>query len=289
MEKITENITNGSKKEAKNTKVDSKLVKDINKHAKNLANNDTRMKSHFDAAVKMLILYNERLDIKEAGSDQKTFTGFRTSLIDQQKEIIELTSMLINSLKLFKQFMTEAHQSLESVCKLFNPRNELMAFARKNGIVRFDLEPLKFRPLMNIPEVELKLPRPINTDIYPCGLSCVVREFLVKDKNMLNCIKSRVLYILEHPNEPWILAMEPLSKRCGFVPRAAIAPIGRGCGIIKKDTVVKGRKGTIEARVGNFVALFHAEQGYYLVETIGRVRGRIPCSHVEELCIFKSR
>lgn len=202
----------------------------------------------------------------------------KTILTEKANSIKSITQKFATMYQDLSKTFEEFAKKIETQASLIDAKDDVAAIATSANLVRYELQPLKFEPikmpqeLMDIvetPKEEMSLP-------LPYGIARVVRKYKGEDKNQLTLNEGQGIYLLEKPTNEWCLSMIPFSKKIGFAPRAAIAPVGRGSALSTEEICIQGKEGEINIKQGEVVALIKDEKEELLIETLTRSRGRVP-------------
>jgi hypothetical protein len=120
--------------------------------------------------------------------------------------------------------------------------SDFTAFVRDTHLVRYDLSDMEFevvRPA--VPDISPRIEIEI-APVYPIGLAQVVHDHDPDGKNQLRCKAGKSVFLMELPDEGWVLAMNPFTLVSGFVPQICLQKVGHGLAVILKgqDTVEAG-------------------------------------------------
>ena len=222
---------------------------------------------------------------EERENAQKHLTTFEEKFNASKDLLMSRSDMIQNTipnkaveiLQSYSKSLTEIGQHFEQVADMISPRDDVATLASKAKIFRYELQPKEFQPIKlpeSLQDLEIE-PKKTISDPLPLGIARVVRPYDGKDDNQLSLVKGQSVYLLETPSQNWCLSMLPLSKKIGFAPRAAIAPVGRGAAYATEEYVVSGKNGTFTIKKGEIVATLRNEEQELLIETLTRNRGRV--------------
>lgn len=98
-------------------------------------------------------------------------------------------------------------------------------------------EPFKFSSQFTQPDQSF-VPR-FQMDYFPLHAAVVLANYQAESRNEISLIKGKRVYLMENPNQNWVLAMNPYFGKIGFIPSSYVKIVGKKLAYAKKEIVKK--------------------------------------------------
>lgn len=139
-----------------------------------------------------------------------------------------------------------------------NFEKDFIQFVAYKKIIRYDLKCEAFKPInMSHPVFNNFDPSKIRNviavpPVYPIAMAKVLVSFTASDINEITIVKGKMVLLMEPPDYPWVLAMNPFTRQYGYVPSKYLEIVGNALGIITKEVLSDNG---INLLVGDYVAI----------------------------------
>lgn len=115
-------------------------------------------------------------------------------------------------------------------------------FAQTHNISFCDIplptfERFKFSSQFTQPDQSV-IPR-FQINYYPLHAAVALANFQAENRNEINLYKGRRVYLMEDPNQNWVLAMQPYYAQIGFIPSSYVRIVGKKLAYIKREIIRK--------------------------------------------------
>lgn len=118
--------------------------------------------------------------------------------------------------------------------------SDFKAFAQTHHISYCDIplptfERFKFSSQFTQPDQSV-VPR-FQMNYYPLYAAVALANFQPESRNEINLFKGHRIYLMEEPNQNWVLAMNPSYGKIGFIPSSYVKIVGKKLAYAKREII----------------------------------------------------
>lgn len=142
-------------------------------------------------------------------------------------------------------------------------------FAKTHRITNQDLPLPVFKPFQfsskNVKPEQFYIAPDILT-YFPLLAAKTLGDFTPENSNELKLVAGQRIYLMETPNQNWVLAMNPFYRQIGFIPISYIQVVGTGLAYVRKQNAIDKDPSLTLSNMPLVAIIQEEPEGTFLVE-----------------------